>query len=838
MSGVTITLTANDTARTATTLLDGTGTDALKLISADYGNPQWSTTYSGPRGTQGARAAGSTPGNRDAQFTFTTTGAASFTAAAQRLAGLANTVEMTRRHGGTLTIKHANQAHRHHLRVLAGTIRSGSWSNKAERGRLEASLAFTAAPYIEGDPLGATDQFVTDTTVDYTFDQGQSSYLTHATGALTVTTAAQSILGIHTATGVAPGDMQTTVRAVPVGLTGTRYAGAVVKRVAAQTCLIGRVSDSGSASSLELVRMDSGAVATVSTTGLTRITAGVPFHVTCRVEGNVVYVEYWAPGNPPSLAGTATTTITYVLSGSEVTTFGEGTTGPGGFWAYTSAVTGDRIEMVETRPFVYRGANLAGTAKLPGHYRLDGVIPGDAPALATIDVGVVPESSDTTSFGMLAWARRAPTWNMVTDPGFEWYTAAIARQWSVASVTGVTGAATSITQTAGGRFGLNCAEIVTPATANRGVSCELTPPGGFRAGVTYTAEVWVRAASSTTNTRLRLGVSGDIASETAAALTTSWVRRTVTWTPTATVTQAYLAFEVTAATATTMQLDAAAVYEGTTAPTLQTQRDGNGGLPPFGVLEGHAAASITGFATGTGSAYLNSRRLVVSSGSSASAEWVLDPALIPPTRHSETLDVEVWAGVENGTSGTTVTTTIRSLSSAGLGQTTYTREWGATARSLGQVNGLVRLGTVPLVPSGDVPLPQRLVTDWAWTTTGGGLTLNYLLLVIPSQRLASPTGKSDTAYPVFANTATSRPITRRVLPDGRGQTSGALSGVWATAPALVGQLIEPDAGDVQFVATVARHIPDTAGGAVLATWRYGGLAVNVTPRWHVVRDTA
>ena len=222
MSGVTITLTANDTARTATTLLDGTGTDALKLISADYGNPQWSTTYSGPRGTQGARAAGSTPGNRDAQFTFTTTGAASFTAAAQRLAGLANTVEMTRRHGGTLTIKHANQAHRHHLRVLAGTIRSGSWSNKAERGRLEASLAFTAAPYIEGDPLGATDQFVTDTTVDYTFDQGQSSYLTHATGALTVTTAAQSILGIHTATGVAPGDMQTTVRAVPVGLTGTR----------------------------------------------------------------------------------------------------------------------------------------------------------------------------------------------------------------------------------------------------------------------------------------------------------------------------------------------------------------------------------------------------------------------------------------------------------------------------------------------------------------------------------------------------------------------------------------------------------------------------------------
>lgn len=831
--GMTVTLTAGDPAATTVAVLDGTGTDPWKLITADFGNTAWSTGFSGPRGTQGARAASSTPENRTVQLLFRASAPASFTDAATRASQLAECLELVRRYGGRLTVRHTNQGYRHHFRVLAGTASSGSWSNSAERGKLTAGLTFVCAPYVDGDSMGIDDQFTTNTIADYTADSGSLANVTITGGQLKSTATGTVHAIIHTATGHLYGDAQAMVRVVPAVIANHR-GGGIVKRISANSYLCAYVQDDGAASTLRIDRVAAGVATNLASTALTRITAGQAYHVACRLEGNTIHAEYWAPGTPPNLAAAATTATSATMSGTP--TYMEGTTGQCGLYL-RPANAADAVEVLQVTPYTYRGANLGGPITLPGHIRLDGAIPGDAPATCTVDVGVVPESTDTTAFGMVGWARRPVTWNLVPDAGFDWYSAALARQWSVAAVAGVTGAATSITQTTGGRFGVRCASVVTPATANTGCTCELIPPGGFRPGVTYTAELWVRSAAGTTNSRLRLGVSGDIASETAAALTSGWVRRTVTWTPTALRTQAYLAFEVTAATATTILIDGASVYEGTTAPTLASQREGNSGLPPFGVLEAQAAASISGFATGTGAAYLNGRRLVVSAGLAATAEWVVDPALLPTDMHADSMDVEVWAAVENGTTGLSVVTSAQSLSSAGLGQTTYTREYGATGRtSVPAVNGLVRLGTLPLVPANGVAVPQRIVTAWAWSVVNTGLTLNYLLLMNPAQRQASPTGKATTNYPTFANTASSRPITRRVLPDGRGQASGALSGVWAQAPAMIGPLLEPDATNVDFVATVARKIPDTAGGAVLALFRNGGVSIIPTPRWHIVRD--
>ena len=72
------------------------------------------------------------------------------------------------------------------------------------------------------------------------------------------------------------------------------------------------------------------------------------------------------------------------------------------------------------------------------------------------------------------------------------------------------------------------------------------------------------------------------------ALSTTWTQHTSTWTPTADVDLAYLAVEVTAATATTFQIDGALVYLGTTAPSVGQQAQGIGAAPPLALLQSEA----------------------------------------------------------------------------------------------------------------------------------------------------------------------------------------------------------------------------------------------------------
>ena len=836
--GMTMTLTAGDPNATTATILDGTGTDPWKLISADFGNPSWATSYSGPRGTQGARAAASAPENRTVQLLFRQSNT-TFTNAATRASQLAECLEAVRRYGGRLTVRHSNQSYRHHFRILAGTMNAGSWSNSAERGRVTASMTFVCAPYAEGDSMGITDTFTATTpTTNFEAWSGSVNDWSITSRQLKCSVTAQDRYLAHTSTGFRYGDVQATVRVVPAVSAG--HGGGVMLKGSTPGTHIGIYAydnPGAGTSNLWIDRWISGASVNLITSAAfaTRITAGLPYHVTGRIEGNVLYAEYWAPGTVPSLAGTATHSTSFTLTGSDLATFGEAASGFAGVYIFAASAN-DAIELLDIAPYTYRGANLGGPVTLPGQVRLNGAIPGDAPATCTVDVGVAADGANTTAFGMVGWAQRPATWNRVPDPGFEWTPGGVARQWGVAAVAGVTGAATSITSVTGGRFGINAASIVCPATANTGVTCELIPPGGFRPGVTYTAELWVRSAAGTTNSRLRLGVSGDIASETASALSSGWVRRTVTWTPTARRTLAYLCFEITAATATTFIIDGASVYEGTTAPTLASQREGNSGIPPFGVIEAQSATAITGYATASGAAYLNSRYLNWTAGLTATAEWVVDPALIPRDMHSDSVDVEVWAAIENGATTLACVTSAQAFTNTGQ-NTVYTREYGSTGRTdIPVVRGLARLGTLPLVPVGGVAVPQRIVTSWSCSVIGTGVQLAYLLLVIPSQRQASPTGKSTTNYPTFANTGTGRPITRRLQADGTGLAAGTLSGVWSQGPSLIGPLLEPDGTNVDFMAAVARFIPDTSVGTITAQFRNGGISIIPTPRWHVVRD--
>lgn len=829
---MTLTLTAYDPQGSTYTLLDGTGSGVWKLQEANWGNAVWDTQYTGPRGTLGALPTSSTPQNRPLQLGFVQLPPVA-TDMPGHLRQLRLVVDRMRKHGGRVTAQPSSVSHRGHFEVFAGTGDLASWSNRAEhRGRIQIALQFVCSPYVWGDSMHVTDSFLTDTEANYTFDQGSGANVTVGAGQFRSSAVFGEHTAIHTGRGYPYGDSQAMARIVPQTVLN-HEGGVVLKRVSATKFLRALVVDNGS-SALTLEWVNVATRSTIATTGLTRITVGLPYHVAIRVEGNTAYAEYWAPTNPPSLGGAATNAVSGVLSGSALTDFGEGVTGQAGVYL-RPANANDAVEFFEVRPYVYRGANFSGWSA-PDEFRLDGDIPGDAPAAAVVEVAGEGVSADFTRFGMLGWSRRPAVHNLIPDGGgFE--DADLWPQWSVAAVAGVTGAATSQTRTAGGRSGRFCNQIVAPATANSGVSCVMRRR--FRAGVTYTAEAWVRSAAGTTNLRIRLGVSADIASETASALTAGWVRRTVTWTPTATYTQAFFAAEITAATATTFQIDQVRVYEGTVAPNSVTQLDpAGGGRPPFGLLD-PGEAKLGSFLTLTTGAsttnYVRGRFLDYGAGS-AGAIWHIDPTLIPVDDQSQGMDVEVWAlGRFDGLDMWRAVTreAYASPSSAPQKATgiTFTREYGSSGVTTptGGLWGWLRLGTLPLNPrrggmSMDTPAATSMqvhVNDVSSTTE-----ITAVLLVPARSRACSPTHKpDDTDYPRFSITTDAW---RRVfLPDLRAQDRG---------PGLGGTVIELPPGPVDMVLATSRYIPGTTSSSITRFRETAALAVTPVPRWHYFRD--
>jgi hypothetical protein len=323
----------------------------------------------------------------------------------------------------------------------------------------------------------------------------------------------------------------------------------------------------------------------------------------------------------------------------------------------------------------------------------------------------------------------------------------------------------------------------------------------------------------------------------------------VTWTPTATVTAAYFAVEITAATATTFQLDGVSVYEGTTEPVLPSQTQGNGGVPPWGVLDAGERVAASAFTLTTGAStttYRNGRYLGGSGSSGGWIQFLIDTALIPIDDLSQGLDVEVWMLAEAVPSASVWTASVSSFNSFASGPpsvgSTYTREHGSTGKTIttGGVSGLVRLGTIPLAPDtpGNVNTlgePSSLASLYIQVATGVSIASTRItsVLLIPSRsRALSPTGKSNTNYPYLDGGIGSVAFTRRFDPDLRGYD---LKKFWRQASGLGGSMIELEPGPTEFATTVSRHVPDISG-ATTTLVQVGALAVTPTPRWHHIRD--
>lgn len=460
-------------------------------------------------------------------------------------------------------------------------------------------------------------------------------------------------------------------------------------------------------------------------------------------------------------------------------------------------------------------------------------------------------SSGVPSVMLYAW------WPAVAPHNFMWNSnaevvgsaatgAGSAYKWSAGAVSGVIAAATSverITTGANVRSGTGAYQIVTPATTDTGASTYIART--FKAGTTYTASVWLRAAAGTTVARIKLGVSGDIQTGSSVALSTTWTKHTVTWTPATEQPGARFAIGVAAATATTFQFDDAMVYEGVVAPTCEI-----GGFGP-GIIHAvdynQAAASINGTAwsAATDTDYVSGFNVTASNALSTNGnlEYPILPHLFTPDDYtSDEVQLAVFARVEVASTQTNLACAISLAPDRG---TSYgSRRYGSfgsagKALKLPSSSTVFKpyfLGTITLRV--DRTKPRREWLRLGFTNAGGAtgtVGLDYLIVVPARSCARSMSGDSASYIPSFlAVTSSTKVIDHTgggaiVEADGIAMTPD--DGIGGSRPRIPRAgcelLVWPSDQIVDLTDSSAHNMAKTFTGTVV---------VKATPRHHLLKQ--
>lgn len=834
-------LTSNAPGAAELVVVDGPPYSPFVLVGKDIGSPGWQHQFSGARGTRGRRVASGTPDDRRATFGLLAEDQADKDELAATLSSITSVVDEMRRFGGLVTFREHAQTYRQHLEVLVGEISIADWGSQEFnlRDAARPALTFTCGPYTLGDPIDFGDAFEADslTAGDYIAEAGALANLSVTGGALAgVANLATENRLIHVAQGYAMGDHEVTAKITP-GATITGFkAGVVVKSWDATHRIEMTVDDDGTNSKLRINMYNGGAPGGYVINLGARVSNGTPFWIRGRVVGNRVDAYYFT-ADPESLGPEAVgETVSGVTTGRDL---GRGFRGRAGI-VFLPQHAGARLDDLTVR--AYLGVPSTGMANKVPVFRHEGPVPGDAPALADVEVRCSSGSSIASLFGLFAWWRRPLPHNLVQDGDFETGTS----RWSAASVTGFSGAATSITRTpsALARYGANVGIVVTPATAN--VGAKLRIAGQFLAGETYTARAWVRAPSGTTPVALRVGapLGPDTAVGTATALSSTWQELTVTWTPTADKATVYVGVEQTAATATTFHIDGVQFYQGTEAPTAGHAR-GSGARPPFGIVEAEDYVAVSGFTETASSSYSGAVTLDATPGGGGAtywAEWMVDPALqVPDDYAADTVSFVVFAKIRMAsvfTGGVRGYLTARTSDDA---QPIYPAEYGSVGSLLARPassGGMryARLGTMTL-PVARVSRPRwtlRATFIVAAGTNGSNILLDYLALVPARGHVCSPTAKAATGYPAFLPGSGLR--SRVIYSDGSSERSVA-AGAPGSASGFNG-VIEVPPGQLESMVITSPVIPDDPAGTThtIAGEEVPHVRIAVRPRWSFLRE--
>jgi hypothetical protein len=362
-------------AQTPTTLAiaDGTSSSPYALIadSVDWGNAKYEHSYGSPRGTQGARPAAGIPQNRTVTLPLRVYGTSKDNLGTN-LRALSSAIDELRRFGGQLSWQSAGQTYRQTLEVL-GTDGAtlGAWNNRAEQKSIaQVDVQLQCAPYAKGDPLDINDQTFSALASDYTIDAGTLANLTTASGSIKATAGTTTEYRlIQTGRGYDLGDTEVTIKAT-YQQTDAYKAGAVFWRSNSANYWTAQITDTAGASILTIQQITAGTATQRAITTLgTRLATGATLYVTARAEGTTITAEHWT--SAPSPFGTPAATATY--------TTGTAQTGKAGL-AFTPQSTTAEIDSLVVRPYTY------ARRSLPTKITMQGAIPGDAPALAQLEL--------------------------------------------------------------------------------------------------------------------------------------------------------------------------------------------------------------------------------------------------------------------------------------------------------------------------------------------------------------------------------------------------------------------------------------------------------------------
>jgi hypothetical protein len=806
-------------------IVSGLAPTGYKLLEgAHWGNAVWENIESGQRGTQGARSAGAIPSNRMVALPFLIEGAEragveahdDMEAKWSRLALLADEL---RQYGGRLTWRPRGGTYLQYFDVLSAQARIDDFGRLYHHNhRAGAVFEALCAPYLSGPSMDVFDDFSTDTIEDYTFDSGGGTLAVSGGKLVPSTTGLKAFF--HSKTGYTYGDAEVTLR-VRTGASGTGTIAIVLRRVDASNYLL----LTWTSGALSITKVVAGVSTSLTTAGgAPATTANTDYWLRFRSEGNRVFGELFSA--PPTPMAVPLWWSNHTMSATTAGQLGRHVEGQAGL--RITAPVDWRYDDFTIDAYTYRGPNDTGTS-LPAEYELSGEIPGDAPAVAELEV-TTNGGAEAPVWALCGWWERPQPASYVWNGDFATLLAGMG--WDDTAVTNITaGNADGVVPIADPLFPSGWAgQITTTAAVDRGSSFAMYRK--FKAGVTYRFEVGVRHPTLTTSVYARIGygAGSDTAQSANTPLSAAVQTLVVDWTPTADTVQAHVAVNVATATALTFRIGSVKVYELANPPASSGQLDGRGGIPPVGVIE------LENGAPNSNPQSSASFRGGKAHDAAADPSLVIDPAVLVADPYTQAeIAIEFWARVRIiDPSQASITLEAAALSSTLTSVRRYTIEFGSEGRdiplpSAATVFRFTRLGTIIF--------PTRL-GRWLLIVKPGGFVdaIDYLVAVPSNQRVVSPTGKpQDEHYPVFIP-ATSQ-VTKRVRSD-LSATITEPAAPEVESSGLGGSLLELPPGLVDAVVKLSSTVPDDP----LPTTRSDQLAhtgvvhFSVTPRWHLARS--
>ena len=138
---------------TLTLVNDGASTGYALLQGATWGAPTYEHSFSGARGTQGARPSQGRLPNRTVALPLRVTGTTKDDLTT-KLSALAGSVDQLRRFGGICRLRSKNQTRYQRFDVLTATTGEVVWDTRLELLNIAAvGVTLICGPYILGDPM-------------------------------------------------------------------------------------------------------------------------------------------------------------------------------------------------------------------------------------------------------------------------------------------------------------------------------------------------------------------------------------------------------------------------------------------------------------------------------------------------------------------------------------------------------------------------------------------------------------------------------------------------------------------------------------------------------------